>query len=545
MDLITHFIFLGEFVQSDSVVYSESLFCILTGSRTIVNITAAVQKERNQEEYMKCLKYIAHHPKPDTNETYCPRVWDGVLCWPDTSAGKIASQPCPGYVNGFKAWENATRRCMPDGTWYFDFARNRTWTDLSFCSTKSDDEAIARTDFIKAHMGKIRLMYNVGYGVSLASLVLSVLIMVSFKKLHCPRNNIHVNLFISFILRASISFMKENLLVGALGFPGDVIEDGGNSVIFKNGSLHWECKLFFTCFHYILGANYMWIFAEALYLHILISVAVFSENSSVKWYALLGWVSPILFVLPWVVVRATLEDEYCWNTHPTPGYFWIMRGPIVLSIVVNFMLFLNIMRVLFTKLSAVNSPEAKKYRKLAKSTLVLIPLFGVHYIVFAWLPKDVNRLAELIQLYFEMFFNSVQGFFVALLFCFLNGEVQSEIKKKWHRFRLTHLNYFPDSRKDSNNQTYATYLSRGRDSNVSVAQFQEARDSPLKSTVKSKHVHSLHQDSSSALFPMKTRLSVKTSTGSNVISELDEAQPMISQARFTTAACQSHKNGLL
>lgn len=33
----------------------------------------------------------------------------------------------------------------------------------------------------------------------------------------------------------------------------------------------------------------MWIFAEALYLHILISVAVFSENSSVKWYVLLGW----------------------------------------------------------------------------------------------------------------------------------------------------------------------------------------------------------------------------------------------------------------
>lgn len=80
---------------------------------------------------------------------------------------------------------------------------------------------------------------------------------------------------------------------------------------------------------------------------------------------------------------------------------------------------------------------------------------------------------------------------------------------------------------------------------MSVGQFQEARDSPLQSTVKSKHVHSSHQDSSSALFPMKARLSVKTSTGNNIISELDEAQPMISQARFSTTACQSHKNGLL
>lgn len=25
----------------------------------------------------------------------------------------------------------------------------------------------------------------------------------------------------------------------------------------------------------------------------------------------------------------------CWNTHPTSGYFWILRGPIVISVVVN------------------------------------------------------------------------------------------------------------------------------------------------------------------------------------------------------------------
>ncbi|KAH3720388.1 hypothetical protein DPMN_063291 [Dreissena polymorpha] len=48
------------------------------------------------------------------------------------------------------------------------------------------------------------------------------------------------------------------------------------------------------------------------------------------------------------------------------------------------------------------------HRKLAKSTLVLIPLFGVHYIVFIGLPDNVDETTELVKLYYEMFFNSFQ-----------------------------------------------------------------------------------------------------------------------------------------
>ncbi|XP_052811017.1 parathyroid hormone/parathyroid hormone-related peptide receptor-like isoform X2 [Mya arenaria] len=365
----------------------------------------------------------------------CPRTWDGVLCWPATVNGTTATAPCPDYVNGANIGANASKTCDGSGHWYIRPDTNSTWTNLTLCfSEKYDDQYEHVPEIIATHMPRIRLMYNIGYGISLAALIFAVGIMVYIKRLHCPRNTIHINLFLSFILRAIISFVKENALVNGVGFSFDVEQSGDGKIRFLPNSPHWECKTFFSVFNYILGANYMWIFTEGIYLHMLITVAMFSERSGIKRLVLFGWGTPVLCVIPWVIVRATQEDVLCWNTHPTNGYFWLIRGPIVAAMGINFFIFLNIVRVLFTKLNAFNTPNVN--RKLAKSTLVLIPLFGVHYIVFIGLPNHVDETTELVKLYYEMFFNSFQGFFVSLLFCFLNGEVQAEIQKKWKRFIL-------------------------------------------------------------------------------------------------------------
>lgn len=114
-------------------------------------------------------------------------------------------------------------------------------------------------------------------------------------------------------------------------------------------------------------------------------------------------------------------------------------------------------------------------RRLARSTLLLIPLFGIHYTVFAFSPenvskrerlvfelglgsfqvsrtlslprsihaqtsqhsrvlvtvtselksqKDLCRIADVfVCLYHVCVFSRLQGFVVAVLYCFLNGEV--------------------------------------------------------------------------------------------------------------------------
>ncbi|XP_048754216.1 parathyroid hormone 2 receptor-like isoform X2 [Ostrea edulis] len=461
--------------------FGSALFLVLflAGAHgNIVLVSLEEQTKLLNEALYKCVHYIIDSKTNSSfqnfsDSAYCPPTWDSLACWPETKAGETAVISCPNYLNQFDSSALAYRNCTENGTWLFIPELNSTWADYRACIVANPGVTVV-PKLIQDHMPSITLMYNIGYGVSLVSLLLATVIMLLFRKLRCPRTSIHVNLFASFMIRASFSFLKENLLVSGVGFHNDVIQSSNGLVEFKSEGSHWECKFFFTMFYYFLGANYMWILVEGLYLHMLVSVAVFSENSGVKWLVLFGWASQLLCVIPWVIVRATSEDVLCWNTHPTPGYFWILRAPIVASVVVNFVIFINIIRILFTKLNAFNANETKKFRKLAKSTLVLIPLFGVHYVVFIGLPDNVSDEAELVRLYFEMFFNSFQGFIVALIFCFFNGEVQAEIKKKWRRFMISRGRGI--SRK-STRDTMTSFISRTRGGSLgSTTNSQDSKD---------------------------------------------------------------------
>ncbi|KAI1888795.1 hypothetical protein AGOR_G00172410 [Albula goreensis] len=97
----------------------------------------------------------------------------------------------------------------------------------------------------------------------------------------------------------------------------------------------------------------------------------------------------------------------CWDVNENSPYWWIIKGPIVASIAVNFVLFVNIIRILGQKLNPrlIHFNNSSHYRRLVRATLLLIPLFGTHYIVFSFLPDHVH---EGVRLYFELCFGSFQ-----------------------------------------------------------------------------------------------------------------------------------------
>ncbi|XP_067649839.1 secretin receptor-like [Haliotis asinina] len=424
--------------MNNSNTLMEVLELLYRGEQNRVIIGPEEQRRQITLAHVKCLQQTLYE-KSTLTGPHCNRTWDDLMCWPPTRAGEIADQPCAKYVHGFNLQGRATRACTDTGEWFVNPIYNGTWTNYTDCYA---DKSVKADPTFAEHLARIRIMFNIGYGLSLASLTFAVFVVVYFRRLHCPRNIVHLNLFLSFMFRATLSILRDNLFLRGLGLPSDVIANNHGVLEFIPEGTHWQCKLLLTCFHYMLAANYMWIFVEGLYLHTLIIVAVFSERNTVRWYILLGWGGPLVFVIPWVAVRASLENKFCWNTNPTPGYFWIMKGPIVAILVGCFVFFVNVVRVLFTKLQVTrnSTPRARKYRyrRLAKSTLVLIPLFGVHYIIFVFVPDGayINPTTELVRLYYELFFNSFQGFFVACLFCFCNGEVQSELRKMWIRHKL-------------------------------------------------------------------------------------------------------------
>ncbi|XP_048036112.1 vasoactive intestinal polypeptide receptor 2-like [Megalobrama amblycephala] len=127
----------------------------------------------------------------------------------------------------------------------------------------------------------------------------------------------------------------------------------------------------------------------------------------------------------------------CWERNDVPIPWRVINWPIMASVIINFILFISIIRILVQKLRCpdVGGNDQSQYRRLAKSTLLLIPLFGVNYVVFVYIIEE-NGEMENYKIFFDLGLGSFQGLVVAILYCFLNSEVQSELKRKWRSLRL-------------------------------------------------------------------------------------------------------------
>uniref|UniRef100_A0A3B4WB98 Growth hormone releasing hormone receptor 2 n=1 Tax=Seriola lalandi dorsalis TaxID=1841481 RepID=A0A3B4WB98_SERLL len=214
---------------------------------------------------------------------------------------------------------------------------------------------------------------------SAASGQFSPIFLCLLRKLLCARNYIHLNLFVSFMLRSLAVFIKDDVL-----FADESTDHCTVSTL--------RCQAAVTFFNFCVVSNFWWLLVEALYLQTLL-LLVFTQTRKLLWiYAVIGWGAPTVTVVIWI----------------------------------NFLIFLNISRIIVqkTKATHVNPSETHLYR-LRRCTLLLIPLFGLHYVVFALFPDHVGVGP---RLYLELVLGSFQGFIVAVLYCFLNGEVICFVK---------------------------------------------------------------------------------------------------------------------
>ncbi|XP_029936717.1 secretin receptor [Myripristis murdjan] len=371
--------------------------------------------------------YILHQDEVDCMELLringsssslqeCRGLWDHLNCWPHALVGEVVSQPCPRFLH---TTGRVFRNCTEHG-WTEPYPPHEIACEYGFNESLPLEALRSQSYFLV-----VRVMYSVGYAASLASLTIAVTILSLFRRLHCTRNFVHIQLFLSFILRAALIFIRDSVLFSS--------EDH-----FHCGIYPVSCKLATALTNYCIMANYSWLLAEGHYLYSLVSVSLFSQRRHLWWYIILGWGSPMVIIIGWSCARYLHEDEGCWETRRHEWIWWILRVPVLLFIIVNLIFFLCIIKILLAKLRTQDMPgnEFNHYRKLAKSSFLLVSLFGLHYILFAFLPNQVDDKSYEIWNFIELAFASTQGFVVAVLYCFLNGEVQNEIQRRWRRWRL-------------------------------------------------------------------------------------------------------------
>nr|XP_032292526.1 diuretic hormone receptor isoform X2 [Drosophila virilis] len=362
-------------------------------------------------------QYSSSKASADKPTLYCPTSFDSVLCWPRTSASTWAILPCFEEFKGvhYDTTENATRFCHANGTW-------NHYSNYSSCHQQLGSVPVV-PDF-SASVDLPAIIYAGGYFISFATLVVALIIFLSFKDLRCLRNTIHANLFLTYITSALLWILTLFLQV------------------ITTESSQAGCITLVIMFQYFYLTNFSWMFVEGLYLYTLVVQTFSSENISFVIYALIGWGCPALCILFWSIAKAFashlenehfngLEIECTWMRESHID--WIFKGPASLAILINLVFLIRIMWVLITKLRSAHTLETRQYYKASKALLVLIPLFGITYLLVLTGPEQgISRnLFEAMR----AFLLSTQGFFVALFYCFLNSEVRQTLRHRFIRWR--------------------------------------------------------------------------------------------------------------
>uniref|UniRef100_A0A3B4GJM8 Corticotropin-releasing factor receptor 2-like n=1 Tax=Pundamilia nyererei TaxID=303518 RepID=A0A3B4GJM8_9CICH len=272
---------------------------------------------------------------------------------------------------------SAYRECMDNGTW-------------ALKSNYSNCEPILEEKRKYPMHYKIALIINyLGHCISVGALVVAFILFLCLS-IRCLRNIIHWNLITTFILRNVMWFLLQ------------LIDHN-----IHESNEPW-CRLITTIYNYFVVTNFFWMFVEGCYLHTAI-VMTYSTDKLRKWvFLFIGWI-PCPIIVAWAIGKLYYENERCWfGKEPGKYMDYIYQGPVILVLL-----------------------------KAVKATLVLLPLLGITYMLFFVNPGE-DDISQIVFIYFNSFLQSFQGFFVSVFYCFLNGEVRSAVRKRWHRWQDNH-----------------------------------------------------------------------------------------------------------
>ncbi|XP_052236197.1 calcitonin gene-related peptide type 1 receptor-like [Dreissena polymorpha] len=272
-----------------------------------------------------------------------------------------------------------------NGSWSIDTDTGNKLVNYTDCLSETDSFEEG-TRYVYIYIG--------GFSFSLVMLLLSLAIFLRFKQLRCDRIKIHVNLFLSYLF-TGVSWILYFVLVTLDG-----------KVLIENPL--W-CRMLHVLCQYFLVCNFLWMFCEGLYLNTIIMCALTVGRKLLIFCYVIGW-----------------EES---------SYQYIMYGPVIASLIINALFLVNIVRLLLSKLRRL--PDATQTKKATRATLILVPLLGLQYVLIPFRPPSGTVIEEIYHVAVALL-TSLQGAFVSIMYCFLNGEVISVMTRKYRQRKLMH-----------------------------------------------------------------------------------------------------------
>ncbi|XP_048247536.1 calcitonin gene-related peptide type 1 receptor-like isoform X1 [Haliotis rufescens] len=353
---------------------------------------------------LKCCHRQNRLPPPDPQGQYCPRTWDGFGCFDDTPAGQKTNIKCPAYIEHSNPRINAAKLCTSNATWFQDPGTHQEWTNYTTC----------------VGMDTYMTLFKVGVACNAISIILLVpacIVFIVYRQLRLQqRIKLHLCLFASFILTNVILILWDVLV-----YKDRLDKPKGQTLMYNNTV---GCRLLYTLIRYARTVNFLWMFLEGFHLHRLI-VQAFKVPKSLLGYYIGGFVGPMVPVIAYAIVRGVRNDQSCWVRH-AGGYEWIIYTPNLLCIVINLFFLASILRILLTQLQS-HPNEPSNYRRALKATFILVPLFGLQLFLVIYRPPSEWEGFFYYEVLAKVVSNS-QGAVVALIFCFFNGEVHSNLR---------------------------------------------------------------------------------------------------------------------
>uniref|UniRef100_A0A8C7AM84 EGF-like module-containing mucin-like hormone receptor-like 2 n=1 Tax=Neovison vison TaxID=452646 RepID=A0A8C7AM84_NEOVI len=305
-------------------------------------------------------------------------------------------------------WERSQGGC---GHWSTRGCRMVTTTDaITICQCNHLSSFAVLMDHYNEELPGLAVITHVGLGISLLCLLLAALTFLLCKAIQNTSTSIHLQLSICLFL-AHLLFLT-------------AIEQTEIKVL---------CAIIAGALHYLYLASFTWMLLEGLNLFLTARNLMVVNYSSVRRF-MKKIMFPVGYGVPAIIVAISAASRpylygtptRCW-LHTGKRFIWSFLGPVCAIFSVNLVFFLMTLWLLKSKLSSLNSDVStlQNTRMLTFKTTAQLIILGCTWCLGI---LQVGPAAHVMAYLFTII-NSLQGFFIFLVYCLLSQQVREQYKK--------------------------------------------------------------------------------------------------------------------